>query len=361
MMPLSLETRWAKFLTLKCYHDYYKDGACPDLKFVPTSDTELLMKNFRVLFRKQNDGCVLLYDTSQTLKMLNSPVLKSNVDKKMVFYIYNVNNHLSHITDMEFDKTDQVFYFSNIIKDKTKNADNIINSIPVDENKVIAKRKSFNVQFKDAAYTKDLVIKDDRGVVFTNKSLAAQDDKEKRSSHPIVLEYADEGRYHITSGKETQVLYCFGKGFNEKVWGVFEVFFNDEHNKLPIYTKDRILSPELSIKLKSRSTYWKYLLLSRFTDIEHISEVKITYEGKEMAFTPPKMVDLMSGGKATMIESKEGIKSSEFLFSNDTLSLKLKINGKWSSKMIALPKPSTDMLKPDRDTGKLYSVAYVYI
>ena len=362
MMPVSIETRWGKFLTIKCFHEYYKDGKCPDLRFVATTDTEYLMKNFRILFRKQNDGYILLFDKFQTHNLLNSPVLSKIIDKKMVFYIFNDNNLLNHISNIDFEKGESIYYFNNISNQSSKENEYHINDNKnLESHKVIAKRKSFSISFTKPILTKDLIITDEFGNKYSNKSISNLEEKEQKTTHHIVLDYAEEGKYYIKSNNETQCVYCTGNGFDHKVWGIIEIYLNAPNNKALLYDNKAMLSPTFKIEFDARFTYWKYLLIGRFTDINNINEIKITYESKEIEFTKPKMIDLISGGKAVMIESVNNIKTSELLFSNDTLSMKIKIDNKWNSKLIAIQKPSIDMIKPDRENGKIYSVAYIYV
>jgi len=362
MMPVSIETRWGKFLTLKCYHDFYKEGYCPDLRFVASEDTNLIMKNFRILFRKQDDGFLLLYDKFQTHKLMNSSVLSKTLDKKLVFYIYNENKLLNNISNIDFEKGESIYYFNNIC-----------NSIPKDEifqlnnekdfnaNKVNLKRKIFSINTEKPILSKELMIYNSLGESITNRSLTAAEDKAKTTNHHIDIQYTEEGLYEIKSESGSQRIYCINNSTDLKIWGVIEIYLNANNNKAKLFDSKNMLSPILKIQFESRFTYWKYLLIGRFTDIQNISEVKITYKSSEIEFSKPLMTELMTGGKAIMIESLEPIKSSELLFTNDSLSLKLKVDHKWISKTIAIPKPSIDMIKPNRDNGKLYSLAYIYV
>jgi len=361
LMPVSIETRWGKLLSLKVFHDFYKDEKYTDFKFLPTADTELLLKNFRILFRNQEEGLTLLYDKMQTHKLLKATVLRSNLERQLSFCIFNENRLLSQITEMEFEKDGEIFYFTNLIEDKN-NKKGLINTTSIDAYKLPLKRKTFTVIFKNPVARKEVNIKNSRGDILLNKAVTDVDEKKPVNDIPIAIEYAPDGTYIIEGSKgEHQKVYCYGSGFNPKTWGIFDVFLNESKNQFPIFNDKQLLSPELTMQLVGRSTYWKYLLISRFIEVEDISEVKVTYEGKEFPFSEPKMVDLMTGGKAVMIESKNPIKATQLMFSNDRLGLKVKVNGKWSPKTVALPKPQVDMVKPDRENDKLYTVAYVYI
>lgn len=361
-MPVSIETRWGKFLTLKCFHDFYKDGNCPDLRFVASTDTDYLMRNFRILFRKQEDGFLLLYDKFQTHKLMNSSVLSKSLDKKLVFYIFNDNKLLNHISNIDFEKGESIYYFNNIC---TSNPiDNIFqlnNAKNFNENKVTLKRKIFSINSPKPILSKDLQITNIHGETISNKSLSALEDKIRTTSHHIDIHYAEEGLYEIKFESDVQKIYSINNSSDLKIWGIIEIFLNSKNNLAKLFDSQNMLSPILKIQFESRVTYWKYLLIGRFTDIQNISDVKINYKSKDIAFSKPIMTDLMTGGKAIMIESIEPIKSSELLFTNDSLSLKVKLDQKWNSKTIAIPKPSIDMVKPNRENGKLYSLAYIYI
>lgn len=59
---MTYKTLFKLFIT----HDYYTDGRCPDFSFESSAETQVLLKNYRCILKKQADGLSILIPILET-------------------------------------------------------------------------------------------------------------------------------------------------------------------------------------------------------------------------------------------------------------------------------------------------------
>ena len=358
---IQISSHWSELFRIRCKHDYYRDGSCKDLEFVPTEDTQILLKNFRLLFRKQPDGMVVLFNTEKALKLFQSPYLKLS---KLSFQIVSNNPFFLHFTDLPFEGSGKVYWFSNLVNQLSKDKEKLIHDTPQLDSKgkqlLPLRPKRFGYTFEKAVAYKDLKILDALKHEMPKKPLQS----EKTASHTIDLAHLPTGKYTLKAMKGIADFdFYLTDKFNAGLFGMLDIYFDGPTKNYLFYNKKEIITQDYCIHLRNRSTYWKYILVrnDKNNAKSKLTDAKVSLNGKALAFTKPVPIILNNGRPAYSIESKNEMPLLEKWTDKDKLELTLKKDNKWLSKKAFLPQPKVEMIKPDKESGKIYSVTYFYL
>lgn len=383
---IQIKSYWSELFRISCRHDYYRDGICKDLEFVPTEDTQILLKNFRLLFRKQDDGMVVLFNKDKALKLFKSPYLQTS---KMSFQIFGSNPLLLHFTALPFQGAGKVYWFNNLVNQLSKDKNKLIHDSPQldseGKQQLPLRPPRFGHTFEKALAYKDLKIVDALGKEMPKKpllqvmqlgkipkSLAQQPtdiiektlQQEKTTSHILDLAHLPGGKYTLKATKGiTDFDFYLTDKFNPNLFGMLDIYFDGPNKNYQFYDKKAITTQDYYIQMHHRSTYWKYILVrnDKNNGKSKLTDAKVSLNGKALAFTKPVPIVLNNGRKAYSIESKEAMPLLQKWTDKEKLELTLKKDSKWLSKKSFLPKPKVEMIKPDKDSGKIYSVTYFYL
>ncbi len=109
---------YLEILHLRVSHDFYPAGriASNDIFFVPTAETEKLLKNYRLQLRSSAQGLQLKQECD-TIDGNSQPIIEMEEATKLGFLIYQKNKDFISITGVPFlQMTREVLYFSNFRK-----------------------------------------------------------------------------------------------------------------------------------------------------------------------------------------------------------------------------------------------------
>ncbi len=360
MQYIYVADNWEKLISLSCHHTFYEDGICKDFSFTPSMETDLALKNLKCIFRSQPNGFTILGHSEKSLKLFQSPVLKV---EKFTFYINQNNGKFINFSNLPFTSFGQLYYFNNLTENKEKGSDaKLLHGqeylYPKEDEFCAWRPKRFQVRVEQGKKI-DLEVIDVFG-----KKVKLEDLPEKAPTRliPLNLDSHSPGKYTLKT-KQGDVPIITSKKRLERYWGVIDIYLEAAPKGNQIIVKNQFTPQEYSIKIERRSTHWRYFLIDQNNKKEQpkFSNPKVSTNGTELEFTNPEFIELSNGHQAAMIESKKPLPLSEMISNKDKLNLKIKKNGKWVSKPLKLPKPTIDLIKPDRETNKIYSETFVYL
>ena len=108
---------WDKLITVQCNHSFYQDGKGKDFEFIPTNKSSVLFKNYKVFYKSVDNGFMIFCNSTQFSRIHQ---LKKVSDQKLTFLIKNKKNILANYTNLSFNHFDEVFYFSNLNVNNSK-------------------------------------------------------------------------------------------------------------------------------------------------------------------------------------------------------------------------------------------------
>ena len=96
-----------KIISVDFFHNYFNDGKLKFFDIITDSKTLSLMKNYGLVFRKENDGFVILSDSNERFKSSSF-----NDTIKLNFFLYFKDNYFLNYTDLPFNN-DGLLLFEN--------------------------------------------------------------------------------------------------------------------------------------------------------------------------------------------------------------------------------------------------------
>lgn len=344
---------WDKLLEVNFNHQFYQDGKGRDFEFVPTNKTSVLFKNFKIFYKSVDNG-FMIFCNAVPFRRIHA--LKKITDQKLTFLVKNKSSNLANYSNISFNHFDEVFYFTNLDVNKTKD------SVLLHEEEYMTNQKKIRVfsPFQVLKYAK--LAKVNKLLNHRGKEVKREIWYEERfDMHVVKLKHLKEGKYSFVNGKESTEFYVMDY-IKEPVWGVLDIHLYDLPKGAGFLEKEKIVPIEYEICLQARSTYWKYFIIGQNKELElKLDEAKISYNGEDIAFTKPVKVTLSNGIEAFSIESKKPMELKELHTVKDKLELKLKKDNKWQNKTYRVPKPTVKRVKPDKTSNKVYSTTYIYV
>jgi hypothetical protein len=360
MIEVNMELHWTQLLTLKVGHAYYADGSCRDFSFQPTEETELNLKNLRLIFRQTPDGFVLLADSKKSLGLVKSPLLKV---EKLSFLIRNANAKFYNFTDLTFPAAGSLFYFHNRLenvagklKRKMLHGKDFFTAAEEEQVRWSGRRFNYDLGAKKPGKWE---LADALGRKMPAEAALIPDGSSKLL---IDLRDKQEGAFTLKAGDKPFQFYTSDKML-DAYFGVLDIYLDQASGKYQLVGKDQFVSQEYHIQFQNRKTYWRYFLIDQGAKKEkpNFSDPVINTNGTELPFGKFTFVELPNQHHAAVVESTEPLALHERVSDNDKLLLRMKRDGKAIVKPIKLPKPAGDIIKPDKESGKIYSEIYCYI
>lgn len=360
---INITSRWGKLFMVKCLHDFYNNGMTSDLTFIPTEETQLLMRNLRLLFRPQKAGFIILYDSNNSHNLFKTRQVEKL--EKLTFLIKNNNDLLLNFSNISFGNMNKIYYLSNSFSNFEEDELNLIHPTPYIENPLgidlIPKSRQLQLTFQKEINSKDLKLLDWKGNAVNISAILQKDLPKKLDGISIPLRYLKQGKYVLSAKGIQEKSFYVTDNIDEFYWGIMDIYLKDEEGKGQIYSEEAFLKPNYHIRFQARSTFWKYILISPNKKNGEYKDAKVTLNGKTIPFLKPKDIVLNNGTKAYSIESKSPMKLQQLMTSSNKLELKLKKGNKWVARTVKLPKPVPKSIKPDKVSGKIYSTTYIYV
>ncbi|MEP7109463.1 MAG: hypothetical protein ABI760_15830 [Ferruginibacter sp.] len=107
-------------------NEYYTSLQCMDFNVVPSAETALLLKNYKMLYKFTGNKLVALVKVND----LDEPFAGIDIDKKFVFYLTLLQPVFMNITNLDLDNMgSRRFYFTNLNQNKAGSSLYLTNKI----------------------------------------------------------------------------------------------------------------------------------------------------------------------------------------------------------------------------------------
>ncbi|MGB0929165.1 MAG: hypothetical protein ACPGVB_00215 [Chitinophagales bacterium] len=344
-----------KLFSINMLHEFYGDKRPRQLHIVPTEECRQTMRNYKLIFKPQEAGCLVLTRSDEMGKML----FKSNDDLKLSFAIQSADPFFINYTNLPLTSTKNIYYFNNMEANVNEENQKLIHkeTFVYDKDEIVARHPYFNHKFKEPISTNKLWIEDMEG----NKVWAKDIEVEELSSYPINLRYEELGKYTL-KGDGGYVFDFYTTMVNPELYvGFIDICLTDSVTAdYQPFQNEEVAAQDYVIHFNSRSTRWKYFFLSKDKSRQN-EEYTVASLKKEVSFLEAEEVTLVNGMAAKMIVSEEAIPLKEHPI--DKFQLQMKKNGKGVVITVNLPTPSVQSIKPQstKDNQKIFSEVYVSI
>lgn len=360
MIEVSMEMLWTQLLTLKVGHAYYADGVCRDLSFQPSPETELNLKNLRILFRETPGGFTLLADANKSLGLVKSPLLKV---EKLTFLIRNDNPRFYNFTDLAMPGPGSLYYFHNRMeniagKQKLKLLHSGDSFSAAEEEQVRWASRRFEYEWAGKKPAK-WEVSDAIGKKLPSDTAVMPEGATKLR---IDLRDRPEGAFTLKAGDKPFLFYTTDK-ILDGYFGILDIYLAPASGKYAWIGEDKFILQEYHMHFLNRKTYWRYFLVDQKAKKEkpNFSDPALSTNGTELPFGKFTFTELPNKHQAAVVESTQPLALEEIVSETDKILLRMKRDGKTTAKPIKLPKPGAEIVKPDKASGKVYSEVYAYI
>ncbi len=271
-----------RLLNLITGHDYFADGFNRFVTLHPSTRTEKLFRNGKMLFKKLPHGIAVLY---RTLDDGTTPFIALEKDQIFTFVLKSENKAiLQTITDLDESpsrqfKTGNIVYFNN----NPANASDRKNNPEILSKKIIDSLRSplFTYQFSlpgnpssvkiivaDASGNPVSVGKDAAGNPLP-KTLELSADGNNVYRQQIDLRNLPRGRFQITIKSEDEsvilkdeAIYVDEQLEKDNILGIVELFYDSASGKLYDDTE------EYKLLFRKSDTFWKYYIVNKSGNID---------------------------------------------------------------------------------------------
>lgn len=301
----------------------------------------------------------LLQNTEKTFQRFQSPY---NKVEKLVFLIQNTNPRFFNFTELDFQGQDYLYYFNNLHSSKAEPRLLHPGNEGVDDSLLIRSVfKVFELPVASTASQPTMKLLDAHGQVQTIDAEQVQDLRAGNGTMRFSLPHLPDGKYDLSIDQEQFPIYLSAEPLH-RYFGVVELFVKNAAKGNELMGKTEMAERTFALQFQNRATYWRYFLIDQAARTEKpaLSEPQVNQNGTKLKFSKPEEAVLPNGQVALMIESEEPLPLEELMSNKEVLTLKVKHHGKWLPKPIRLPKPTVDIIKPDRSTNKIYSEVFVY-
>lgn len=352
---IQIDTRWVVLFSVRCDHAYYLNKRGAELKFQPSPDTTLLLRNLQLVFRPVESGFEVYCPAG-----MEAPLARKLEQEgaKLCFYMISSNPHFLHFTELPLVADYGVYYFSNMTPFVLKDGTRLLHpgATASDCLRLPIRPKYFLLQTAKAVAPADIQILDDQG---REKAWNATG-LEKNTQFNLQLSHLPEGRYTIRIKGEKEIP-LFLTSHLQTVLGVLEIHGQGAPETHHLIRKGVLQQPVFNIHFQNRQTHWRYFLIPNGKDRQELSEVAVSENGEKLAFTKPRLTQLSNGAAAYVIESEKPLPLLQKWSDSEKLEMKLRKGEKWISRAVRLEKPGIQMVKPDTSSKKIYSTVYVYL
>ncbi|MCR9173722.1 MAG: hypothetical protein NXI10_14565 [bacterium] len=285
-------------------HDFYQGGTDLSVIIQPSYDTQILMKNYRVL-SKMNRGKLEIAAEAEMVD--GNSVLSERIQEPMElwFTLRLTDSYWSNYTDF-LPSEKHIYFFSNK-SNKETDEDILLHSgeRASEENEMELIGTTTLELPGDASVTlkKQGISEDDR-----TAAIISVQDKQLLQTKSL-----DEGIYTLTvDGQERNFIHLKN---NANVHGAVQILVDPSSANDIVASDWTLQSPEFKIHFKNRSTFWRYLISSK--EIEHFQGLRITNGSSESPFGEPEQAIGPDGKERLLFASSEPLsitsKPTQFL------------------------------------------------
>ncbi|MFK7908371.1 MAG: hypothetical protein AB8B69_24790 [Chitinophagales bacterium] len=347
--------RFQKLFSINMLHDFYANKTPQRISILPTEECRQTMRNYKLLFKSKNAGCLVLSGDGELGNML----LQSKSSLKLSFAIQSADPFFINYTNLPLTSTKSIYYFNNLEENVNEDKEKLLHKegFVYAKDEIVARQPYFNHRFEDGLSTKKLWVEDAEGNEVWEQNIEGG----KVDSCPIDLRYEPLGKY-VLKGEGGYEFDFYTTHFNPELYvGFIDIYLTDSVTaSYDAIQGDGVVSQDYVIRFKNRATRWKYFFVLRNNKASQ-EDYKVESLKNEILFMEAEDVVLVNGANAKMVVSEKAIPLKEHPV--DKFQLKLKKNGKGVVTAINLPTPSIQSIKPQsiNDDQNIFSEIYVSI
>ncbi|MBL6445830.1 hypothetical protein JMN32_05900 [Fulvivirga sp. 29W222] len=356
---IEIQFQYRPFAELKVKHNYYVKNLNRDVRFVPTTQSARLAEAMGVLIKNSENGISLSYDVVNSDGLLH--YLLNNEDIEFSFILTTTNSSFVNFTDMATESVGTIFYFNTLNARKIKDDNYLLHKaehVSKDDRLPIKKGDFYyNIESSKEAH---LELKDEEGRTVIDQKVTGL------SKYLFQMGRLKQGCYTVCeNGKEKmRFAYVTQKLMRQTGIAMVTVSLKGKEKKELIATLEKgevLPSKEFTLHFDSRSTYWKYFIVSKYK--LPLEKSSIHSEGQDIPFKGPDKVKLPNGDTAYLFEASTPLPLIEVPKYNLKLSKSKRAGGNGEAYLNRLPTPTPDSIKPESrsESSKVYSELIVYI
>ncbi|NMM48478.1 hypothetical protein [Marinigracilibium pacificum] len=342
---IKLQFKFNKLVTVTLNHSYFDNGKARYMSVEPTGYTSSMLNSLGLLERFSENELVILFD-----KEKEDLLAKKLTDLKQVefsFLVYCNDYSLVNYTQLPLDLFEGILCLEN---SKSKNLHSSDYVSANEFSRIIHPGMVLSDDFKS------LQVLDNHQNVILNVSSEEQ---------PVsYMTDVRTGIYHIKKDKAAaEKIVCLNERSRKRPIGLININLDAQTCNQIIKAIEKGDDPEkleYQINFKSRETYWKYLIISKY--VKGIEESRIETNDKKIEFSKGKETQLVTGQKAIGFESSKPIAMHEF--TSHQFQLVGKSAGMGNKVILKrMPAPPTDMIQPESRAAdsKVYSEILIYV
>ena len=354
---IEIQFQYRAFVQLKVKHNYYAKNLDRDIHFVPTAQSLALAREMGLLIKNSEGGISISYDVPNGDALWH--YLKNNDHVEFNFLLISTNNSFINFTDMATESVGKIFHFNTLNAKKSQEGAYLLHQEKYvsTQDGISLKRGDFYYPIKSKKVR--LELKNDEGKKIIEEEVVDRD------NYLFQLSNLPQGRYTILEDGKERYQFAYVNQQIPRGAGVAMITVsingNDKKDLMEQLERGEVLkSKEYLLHFDSRSTYWKYFIVSKYK--LPLEKSGIQSENEDVTFNGPEKVKLPNGDMAYVFEASKPLPLNEIPKYNLKLS-KNKKAGNGEAYLNRLPTPSPDSIKPEsRDaSAKVFSELIVYL
>jgi len=353
---INISFQYKPFLDLQFRHDYYMEKPARDLSYIPLESTRVLLDKLGFVVRNTDDGLKILFDLdrSEALAMKLEKVDHLSVD----LWLTCAHPYFFNVTELSIEHQNKILLLQNKRRD-TDGTYHLHNNEYVNDTcfaDVFPPNFSFDVP-KGVSLVE--VIDSANEVVFAQEV--------PKDSGSVYIKGLNLGYHRISvdGNHHSEFVVMPAWGLRYPIGFIRIVLDKAQLEEvLASIKKSGTISTFLfSTYFKARSTYWKYLIISKYSD--GLKDTVINTDDKSIKFVGPSEVKLLNGETAFQFLSSQTLQLQEYC--KYVFQLNRKNGASSSSNKILvkrMPYPTIDSLRSHNDEKNkdhLYSEILIYV
>lgn len=110
-----INTRYKILFSIEIQHDYFTDGKCPDVKIIPSFETQLLLTARKLKYRQTNNKLIVIVQVGSDDK----PALNMNTFDIFRFYLVSATSSFFNYSNLSYTPGNgKKYYFTNLANNK---------------------------------------------------------------------------------------------------------------------------------------------------------------------------------------------------------------------------------------------------
>lgn len=264
-----IQLKYAALFDIELLHDYYVDGKCRDIRLIPTSSCDLLMRQLGLRFIQTETGCKVF---TRVAESASGDLIKTTIPEntKLCFQLVQQHPAFQTITEVDLTKNANTFYyFNNLVNNP--DAGNTPLLVTDTVTKKLSNKDLF--RFERKTYQKSITQNGDqktgeiRLADTTEVIKSILGSNKGKFDFSFNLQAVNSGRAgFFVEGVEQDKFYIRDADDGNAVFGVVEIF---HRSSLPdayrfIDADKSVHLKNYKIKFANRQTTWRYVVNKKF-------------------------------------------------------------------------------------------------